>query len=154
MFHTAEAFATGMRDLRSRLPDTWMAGGTEWVSLPLLHIRCAAFCVCAAGNVPVLHAGCGCVGASPGTHQDATCVRTCSHHPCLPRRYGEWPRLLAMPPPPKDARGVTSLGGRQFAAVVYHAGRTLALAARAQAAAAALLGVDDRTAFELASKSL
>lgn len=41
MYHTAEAFATGMRSLRTRLPDTWMAKGTEYVNLPNLYIRWA-----------------------------------------------------------------------------------------------------------------
>lgn len=37
--HTAEAYATGVRNLRERLPDMWMAKGDEWVSLPLLWAR-------------------------------------------------------------------------------------------------------------------
>jgi hypothetical protein len=39
MAHTAEAYAKGMRSLRNRMPDTWIARGSEWVSLPLLYIR-------------------------------------------------------------------------------------------------------------------
>lgn len=39
MFHTASRFATGMRSLRERVPDTWMAKGNEWTSLPLVLIR-------------------------------------------------------------------------------------------------------------------
>lgn len=39
MVHTAEAFATGMRNLRTRVPDQWMAKGNEWVNLPTLYIR-------------------------------------------------------------------------------------------------------------------
>ncbi|WIA40430.1 hypothetical protein OEZ86_013787 [Tetradesmus obliquus] len=107
MLHTAESFATGMRNLRERLPSTWMAQGNEWVALPALHIR-----------------------------------------------YGAWDKLLAMQPPPRDARGVTALGGPQYAAVLYHAGRSLALAARAAAASQQLLGLEDVTAFDLARKSL
>jgi hypothetical protein len=69
-------------------------------------------------------------------------------------RYGAWDKLLALPPPPKDARGVTALGGPQYAAVLYHAGRSLALAARAAAASQQLLGLEDVTAFDLARKSV
>jgi hypothetical protein len=69
-------------------------------------------------------------------------------------RYGQWRELLRQPPPPSDARGVTSLGGPQFATVVHHAGRLLALAAHAQLAAAQLLTLGDATAFDLARKSL
>lgn len=59
-----------------------------------------------------------------------------------------------MRPPGKDARGVTALGGAQYAQVVYHTGRLLALTARAQAAHMQVLGVEDVTAFDLARKSL
>jgi hypothetical protein len=38
--------------------------------------------------------------------------------------------------------------------VLYHAGRTLAFAARAQAASQQLLGLEDVTAFDLARKSV
>ncbi|KAF6261103.1 hypothetical protein COO60DRAFT_1699955 [Scenedesmus sp. NREL 46B-D3] len=107
MLHTAESFATGMRNLRDRLPSAWMAEGNEWASLPSLLIR-----------------------------------------------YGQWDKLLALHPPPKDARGATALGGPQYAAVLYHAGRALALAARAQAASQQLLGLNDVTAFDLARKSV
>ncbi|KAF8055909.1 hypothetical protein HT031_006548 [Scenedesmus sp. PABB004] len=107
MFHTAEAFARGVRTLRTRVPDTWMAAGSEWVSLPTLYIR-----------------------------------------------YGEWAKLASLPPPPADARGVTALGGPQYAAVVRRAGATLVAAARMQAAAEQVLGVGDVTAFDLARKSL
>lgn len=62
--------------------------------------------------------------------------------------------MLAQAPPPRDARGVTAYGGPQFASVVYHAGRVLALAAKAQAAAQQVFELDDPTAFELARKSL
>jgi hypothetical protein len=40
MLHTAESFATGMRNLRDRLPSAWMAKGNEWANLPTLYIRC------------------------------------------------------------------------------------------------------------------
>jgi hypothetical protein len=39
MLHTAESFATGMRNLHERLPSTWMAKGNEWANLPTLYIR-------------------------------------------------------------------------------------------------------------------
>ena len=39
MFHTAMRYARGMRNLRDRVPDTFMAKGNEWVSLPLVLIR-------------------------------------------------------------------------------------------------------------------
>jgi hypothetical protein len=39
MLHTAESFATGMRNLRDRLPSAWMAKGNEWANLPTLYIR-------------------------------------------------------------------------------------------------------------------
>lgn len=39
MYYTAEAYSTGMRDLRLRLPDDWMARGNEWVNLPIVYIR-------------------------------------------------------------------------------------------------------------------
>eukprot|EP00878_Enallax_costatus_P018958 GHUV01019985.1.p2 GENE.GHUV01019985.1~~GHUV01019985.1.p2 ORF type:complete len:277 (+),score=101.10 GHUV01019985.1:1608-2438(+) len=69
-------------------------------------------------------------------------------------RYGLWPKLMDMPSPPKDSRGVTALGGSQYALVVFHTGRLLALTARAQAAAQQVLGLDDVTAFDLARRSL
>lgn len=72
---------------------------------------------------------------------------------CL-NRYGVWNKLLSMSAPLQDSRGVTSLGGSQYARVVYHTGRMLALIARAQAAAQQLLGLQDVTAFDLARKSL
>jgi hypothetical protein len=37
--HTAEAFARGMRTLRERVSDKWMAPGFEWASLPLVLSR-------------------------------------------------------------------------------------------------------------------
>eukprot|EP00879_Flechtneria_rotunda_P024619 GHRR01026117.1.p1 GENE.GHRR01026117.1~~GHRR01026117.1.p1 ORF type:complete len:671 (+),score=198.53 GHRR01026117.1:633-2645(+) len=107
MYHTAQAYATGMRTLRGRVPDNYMAKGSEWVSVPMLYIR-----------------------------------------------YGQWSELLDMSPPPGDARGVTTYGGRQYATVVYHTGRLLALAARAHVIAQQVLGVQDITAFDLARKSL
>lgn len=72
--------------------------------------------------------------------------------PCF--RYGEWQSLLDLPAPPSDARGVTTLGGSQYAAAVHLAGRALALAARAQAAQQEVLGLEEITAFDLAKKSL
>lgn len=39
MLHTAAGFSRGMRNLRERLPDTWVAKGNEWVSLPTVFIR-------------------------------------------------------------------------------------------------------------------
>lgn len=39
MVHTAEAYATGMRDLRKRVPDASLSNGNEWTSLPLLWAR-------------------------------------------------------------------------------------------------------------------
>lgn len=71
---------------------------------------------------------------------------------CL--RYGRWEEILGQSPPPRDARGVTTYGGPQFASVVFHAGRVLALAAKAQLASQQLLEVEDMTAFDLARKSL
>lgn len=71
---------------------------------------------------------------------------------CL--RYGRWEDILGQSPPPRDARGVTTYGGPQFASVVFHVGRVLALAAKAQLASQQLLEVDDMTAFDLARKSL
>lgn len=38
--HTAEAYALGVRSLRTRVSDRWMALGSEWTSLPLLLARC------------------------------------------------------------------------------------------------------------------
>ncbi|KAI8463443.1 MAG: hypothetical protein J3K34DRAFT_526977 [Monoraphidium minutum] len=37
--HTAEAYARGVRDIRERVGDRWMASGSEWVSLPLVLAR-------------------------------------------------------------------------------------------------------------------
>lgn len=73
---------------------------------------------------------------------------------CLSCRYGVWEEVLSQPPPPKDARGVTAYGGPQYASVVYHASRLLALAAKAQAAQQQVLELDDITAFDLARKSV
>jgi hypothetical protein len=39
MYHTASRYAIGMRNLRDRVPDTWMAKGNEWASHPLVLIR-------------------------------------------------------------------------------------------------------------------
>lgn len=39
MLHTAEAYSRGIRSLRERVADTWMARGSEWTSLPLLLAR-------------------------------------------------------------------------------------------------------------------
>lgn len=69
-------------------------------------------------------------------------------------RFGHWEELLAQPTPPRDARGVTAYGGPQFALVVHHTGRLLALAAKAHAATQQLLGLHDVTAFDLARKSV
>jgi len=44
---------------------------------------------------------------------------------------GDWQSLLDLPAPPSDARGVTTLGGSQYASAVHFAGRALAMAARA-----------------------
>lgn len=69
-------------------------------------------------------------------------------------RYGMWDKLMSMPPPSADSRGVTAIGGSQYAAVVYHAGRLLAQTARAQVAAQQVLGLQDVTAFDLVRRSL
>lgn len=39
MYHTAARYAKGVRTLRDRVPDTWVAKGSEWVSSPLLMMR-------------------------------------------------------------------------------------------------------------------
>lgn len=39
MYQTALRYAVGVRDLRERVPDTWVARGSEWVSLQLLMLR-------------------------------------------------------------------------------------------------------------------
>lgn len=69
-------------------------------------------------------------------------------------RYGVWEEVLAQSPPPKDARGVTAYGGPQYASVVHHTSRVLALAAKMQAAQQQVLELEDVTAFDLARKSL
>ncbi|GBF99344.1 hypothetical protein Rsub_11756 [Raphidocelis subcapitata] len=106
MRHTAEAFARGMRVLRERVSDRWMAEGSEWTSLPLVLAR-----------------------------------------------YGEWEGLLELAAPGRDARGVTTFGGRQYAEVVQRYARVLACAARAEAFTARALAIrDDVTAYDLAAR--
>jgi hypothetical protein len=39
MYQTALRYAVGVRNLRERVPDTWVARGNEWVSLQLLMTR-------------------------------------------------------------------------------------------------------------------
>lgn len=44
--HTAESYARGVRSLRERVSDKWMAKGSEWTSLPLLLARCVVDAQC------------------------------------------------------------------------------------------------------------
>lgn len=39
MYQTARRYAVGVRNLRERVPDMWVARGNEWVSLQLLMMR-------------------------------------------------------------------------------------------------------------------
>ena len=50
--------------------------------------------------------------------------------------YARWEAVLAIPGPPPLGRGMCPPGGPEYAALVYHYARTLALAARAAGAAA------------------
>ena len=52
---------------------------------------------------------------------------------------GKWGAILDQPGrgPPRGARGLCPAGGFEYATVVFHYGRTLALAAKAEGAAAA-----------------
>lgn len=50
--------------------------------------------------------------------------------------HARWEAVLAIPGPPPQGRGLCPPGGPQYAALVYHYARTLALAARAAGAAA------------------
>lgn len=69
------------------------------------------------------------------------------------KRYGEWRKILALAPPPPDARGVTAAGGRAFAEAAHRFARCLALAAKADAHTAAALGLGDRGAYDAAARA-
>lgn len=62
--------------------------------------------------------------------------------------------MLELAAPPSDARAATAVGGPQFARVVYHTARLLALAAKAAHSAAELQSVGDLEVSRLGHRSL